>query len=136
MSKSDENVNAFISLKDDKDTILRKFKRAVTDSEAQVRYAEGKDGINNLMEIYGACTGKTFAEIEAEFDGKGYGDFKVAVGEAVAAVLVPIQEKLKTLLEDKAQLETLMKQGAEHASYVASRTLAKAQKKMGYPILK
>ncbi len=136
MSKSDENVNGFISLKDDKDTILRKFRRAVTDSEAQVRYAEGKDGVNNLMEIYAAVTGKTLEEIEREFDGRGYGDFKAAVGEAVAAELTPIQERLAVLMGDKAQLEALMKQGAEHASYIASRTLSKAQKKMGYVLLK
>lgn len=112
MSKSDENVNAFISLKDDQDTILRKFRRAVTDSEAKVRYAEGKDGINNLMEIYGALTGKTHEQIEDEFTGKGYGDFKTAVGEAVAAELCPIQERLQMLMGDKAQLEQLMKAGA------------------------
>ncbi len=136
MSKSDENVNGFISLKDDKDTILRKFRRAVTDSEAQMRYAEGKDGINNLMEIYAAVTGKTLEDIEAAFAGKGYGDFKTAVGEAVAAELMPIQERLTTLMGDKAELETLMKQGAEHAAYIANRTLAKAKKKMGYVLLK
>ena len=132
MSKSDENVNSFISLKDDKDTIIRKFRRAVTDSEACVRYAEGKDGVNNLMEIYSAVTGKPLDAIEAEFAGKGYGDFKTAVGEAVAVELQPIQERLQTLLADKAQLEQLMKNGAEKAAWVANRTLAKAQKKMGY----
>ena len=132
MSKSDENVNAFISLQDDEATILRKFKRAVTDSEACVRYAEGKDGICNLMEIYSAVTGKDFAAIEAEFDGKGYGDFKVAVGEAVAAELKPIQERLKTYIADKGELERLMKQGAERAQWMASRTVAKAKKKMGF----
>ena len=136
MSKSDENVNAFISLKDDRDTILRKFRRAVTDSEACVRYAEGKDGVNNLMEIYGAVTGKTLEAIEAEFAGRGYGDFKIAVGEAVAAELCPIQERLAVLLDDKAQLEGLMREGAERAAAIASRTLSKAQKKMGYVLLK
>ncbi len=136
MSKSDENVNAFISLKDDRDTILRKFRRAVTDSEACVRYAEGKDGVNNLMEIYGAVTGKTLEAIEAEFAGRGYGDFKTAVGEAVAAELCPIQERLAVLLDDKAQLEGLMREGAERAAAIASRTLSKAQKKMGYVLLK
>ncbi len=136
MSKSDENVNSFISMKDDKDTIVRKFRRAVTDSEARVYYGEGKDGINNLMEIYSAVTGKSLEAIEAEFAGKGYGDFKTAVGEAVAAELAPIQERLNTLLADKAQLETLMRQGAEKANYVAGRTLAKARKKMGYVLLK
>lgn len=136
MSKSDENVNSYISLKDDKDTILRKFRRAVTDSEACVRYAEGKDGINNLMEIYSAITNKSYAEIEAEFAGLGYGDFKTAVGEAVAEELRPIQERLAVLMADKAQLTQLMKDGAEKAQYVAAKTLAKAQKKMGYVMLK
>lgn len=136
MSKSDENQNAFISLKDDADTVIRKFRRAVTDSEATVRYAEGKDGINNLMEIYGAVTGKTMAEIETEFAGKGYGDFKTAVGEAVAATLTPIQERLATYLADKAQLEALMREGAERAYRISSRTLDEAKKKMGLLLLK
>ncbi len=136
MSKSDENRNAFISLRDDADTVIRKFRRAVTDSEATVRYAEGKDGINNLMEIYGAVTGKTMSEIETEFAGKGYGDFKTAVGEAVAATLTPIQERLATYLSDKAQLEALMREGAERAYRVSSRTLDKAKKKMGLLLVK
>ena len=132
MSKSDENVNSYISLKDDEDTILRKFRRAVTDSEAHVHYADGKDGINNLMEIYSAVTGLSLDAIENEFDGKGYGDFKTAVGEAVATELKPIQERLNVLLADKAQLMQLMQQGADNASRVAYRTLSKAQKKMGF----
>ena len=132
MSKSDENQNAFISLKDDKDTILRKCKRAVTDSEACVCYREGKDGVNNLMELYSAVTGQSFEEIERAFEGKGYGDFKMAVGEAVAAELAPVQERFAMYLQDKAQLEALMKQGAEHAYAVSSRTLYKAKKKMGF----
>ena len=90
---------------------------------------------NNLMEIYSAVTGKTLEQIEMEFAGKGYGDFKTAVGEAVATTLDPIQQKLKCLLDDKAQLMQLMQQGAERAQYVAGRTLAKAQKKMGYVML-
>ncbi len=135
MSKSDENQNAFISLRDDADTIMRKFRRAVTDSEAKVRYEKGKDGVNNLMEIYSAVTGRSLDQIEAEFDGKGYGDFKTAVGEAVAAELKPIQDRLATLLGDKAQLEALMKEGAEHAAYVANKTLKKVMKKMGFVIL-
>ncbi|MBQ2940577.1 MAG: tryptophan--tRNA ligase [Clostridia bacterium] len=132
MSKSDENQNSFISMLDDKDTVIRKFKRAVTDSEACVRYADGKDGINNLMEIYSAVTGKTLDAIEAEFAGRGYGDFKLAVGEAVAETLAPIQSRLTELMGDKAQLEALMKRSAEHASYVANRTLQKARKRLGY----
>ena len=135
MSKSDENQNAFISLKDDPDTVMRKFRRAVTDSEACVRYGEGKDGINNLMEIYSACTGKPLDGIEAEFDGRGYGDFKTAVGEAVADTLRPIQERFRDFMADKAQLDALMKQGAERAETVARRTLDKAMKKMGFVIV-
>ena len=95
MSKSDENQNAFVSMKDDKDTILRKFRRAVTDSEACVRYAPGKDGVNNLMEIYSAVTGRTLEQIEAEFVGRGYGDFKTAVGEAVAQELAPFRSGMR-----------------------------------------
>lgn len=135
MSKSDENQNAYISLQDDRDTVIRKFKRAVTDSEACVRYAEGKDGINNLMEIYAAATGKTIEDIEREFDGRGYGDFKLAVGEAVADMLAPIQERLAVYLQDKAQLESLMKTGAERAQAVAGRTVNKLKKKMGFVLL-
>lgn len=136
MSKSDENQNSFISLKDDSDTIMRKFRRAVTDSEAKVRYAPGKDGVNNLMEIYSAITGKSLEVIEDEFTGKGYGDFKTAVGETVALELKPIQTRFAELMKDKAQLESLMKTGAERASYVASRTLGKAMKKLGFVIVK
>ena len=93
MSKSDTNVKAFISVLDDTDTIVRKIKSAVTDSEARVHYAQGKDGVNNLMTIYSCCTGKDFAEIEKEFDGKGYGDFKAAVAQAVAAELAPVRDE-------------------------------------------
>lgn len=136
MSKSDENQNSFISMKDDADTIIRKFRRAVTDSEACVRYAEGKDGINNLMEIYSAITGKTLEAIEGEFAGRGYGDFKTAVGEAVAAELAPIQQRMADYLSDKAQLEALMKDGAQKAYRIANRTLDKAKRKMGLTLLK
>lgn len=132
MSKSDENQNSFISMKDDRDTILRKCKRAVTDSEACVRYADGKDGINNLMEMYAAVTGKSYEEIEREFDGRGYGDFKVAVGEAIADELAPIQARFDELMKDKAYLEEMMKKGADTASHIAYRTLSKAKKKMGF----
>lgn len=132
MSKSDTNPNACILILDDKDTIIRKCKRAVTDSEAQVRYAEGKDGINNLMTIYAALTGKDMAEIEREFDGRGYGDFKTAVGETCADALAPVQERFKTYIADKAMLEAQMKKGAAEASYVARRTLSKVQKKLGF----
>ena len=132
MSKSDENPNAVVYILDDKDTIIRKFKRAVTDSDTCVRFAEGKDGINNLMTIYSCYTGKTFDEIEREFEGKGYGDFKLAVGEACADALAPVQQRFKELMADKAFLEAQMKKGAEEASYYAFRTLSKVKKKLGF----
>ena len=132
MSKSDENVNAVVYILDDKDTIIRKFKRAVTDSETSVRFAEGKDGINNLMTIYSCFTGKAFEEIEKEFDGKGYGEFKLAVGEVCADALKPVQDRFHQLLLDKGALEAQMKKGAEEASWYARRTLGKVQKKLGF----
>ncbi len=132
MSKSDENVNAVVYILDDRDTIIRKFKRAVTDSDSCVRYAEGKHGINNLMSVYSCFTGKGFDEIEREFDGRGYGDFKIAVGEVCADALAPVQQKYNEILADKSNLEALMKKGAEEASYYARRTLSKVQKKLGF----
>ncbi|MBE5854360.1 MAG: tryptophan--tRNA ligase [Lachnospiraceae bacterium] len=133
MSKSDENPNASIYLMDDADTIIRKFKRAVTDSEACVRYNENQPGISNLMEIYSTCTGKSFAEIEKEFDGKGYGDFKMAVGESVVDVLRPIHERIADLEKNKDYIDSMIKANAEKANYVATKTLRKVQKKVGFP---
>lgn len=133
MSKSDENPNASIYLMDDKDTILRKFKRAVTDSEAQVRYREEQPGIHNLIDIYGVCTKKTPEEVEREFDGKGYGEFKIAVGEAVAAELAPLQARVAELSKDKAYIDSVIKNNAEKAEYYANKTLRKVQKKIGFP---
>lgn len=135
MSKSDENPNASVWVLDDRDTIIRKFKRAVTDSETEVCAREGKDGIINLMSIYGAVTDKMFEEIEAEFKGKGYGDFKLAVGEAVADKLAPMQEEYKRLSADKGYIEDCMKQGAEKAFKVSRKTLQKVQKKVGFIVL-
>ena len=131
MSKSDENVNATILLLDDKDTIIRKFKRAVTDSEAEVRYGEDKPGISNLMEIYGCITGKTDDEISAEFSGKGYGDFKLAVGETVADELAPLQKRYEELLKDKAYIDGCIKENDAKAAYFANKTLRKVHKKIG-----
>ena len=131
MSKSDTNANATILLLDDTDTIIRKFKRAVTDSESEVRYAEEKPGISNLMDIYSAVTGKTYEEIEKEFAGKGYGDFKLAVGETVADHLKPLQERYEQLMTDKAYIESMIKQNDEKAAYYANKTLRKVQKKVG-----
>ncbi len=134
MSKSDENANASIYLMDDPDTIIRKFKKAVTDTEACVRYdSEKQPGICNLMDIYSACTGQTTDQIEREFDGKGYGDFKLAVGEAVVSVLKPVQERFAQLIKDKAYIDSVIKNNADKANYYATKTLRKAQKKVGFP---
>lgn len=132
MSKSDENQNAYITLLDSPDTIIRKFKRAVTDSEALVRYdIENKPGISNLISIYSCVTGKTYDQVETEFEGKGYGDFKLAVGEAVAEALKPVQARYNELMSDKAQLEAILKKGADSAEYLAMKTLRKVYKKLG-----
>ena len=132
MSKSDENPNAVVYILDTKDDMIRKFKKAVTDSEAEVRFAEGKDGINNLMTIYHAFTGKSLDEIEKEFAGKGYGDFKLAVGEACADGLAPVREEFTRLMADKAYLESVMKSGAEEAAYYARKTMSKVRRKIGF----
>ncbi|MBQ1463446.1 MAG: tryptophan--tRNA ligase [Ruminococcus sp.] len=132
MSKSDENPNACILILDDKDTIIRKFKRAVTDSEAVVAYREGKDGINNLMSIYSAVTGKDYAAIESEFAGKGYGDFKLAVGEAVADNLAPIRTEFDRLMADKAYLKELYTDGAQKAFRISNKIVSKVYHKVGF----
>lgn len=131
MSKSDPNPKGYISMLDDDNTIVKKIKSAVTDSEAKVRYAEGKDGINNLMGIYSCCTGKTFDDIEKEFDGKGYGDFKGAVAEAVVEELRPFKSEFNRLMSDKAYLTKCAEIGAQRAGRLAQRTLSKAMKKTG-----
>lgn len=132
MSKSDENVNGFISILDKPEVIVKKFKRAVTDSDTVVRYAEGKEGINNLMTIYSAVTGASMDAIEREFDGKGYGYFKEQVGNAVAETLAPIQKEYDRLLADKAYLEACYQEGAAQANRLAMRTLRKVYKKVGF----
>ncbi|MCR5802542.1 MAG: tryptophan--tRNA ligase [Lachnospiraceae bacterium] len=136
MSKSDENLNGFVSILDEPNVIMNKFKRAVTDSETEVVYREGKDGINNLMTIYSVITGKSYDDITAEFAGKGYGDFKKAVGEVVVDALAPIREEFGRLIQDKAYLEKVCNDGAAKASYVAEKTLAKVKKKVGLYIVK
>ena len=133
MSKSDENPNGSIYLMDDKDTIMRKCKRAVTDSEGVIRYSDEQPGLKNLIDIYRACTGKTADEVVREFDGRGYGDFKTAVGEAVSAILVSLQEEQARLAADKAYLDGIIRENAERAGYYANKTLRKVQKKIGFP---
>ncbi len=132
MSKSDPNINGFISILDDHDSIMRKFKRAVTDSDNEIVYKDGKDGINNLINIYTSVTGKTVEETEKEFSGLGYGAFKEAVGTAVSEHLKPVREKYTDIINDKAYLETIYKSGAERAAYVARKTLSKTYRKIGF----
>ena len=133
MSKSDENQNNIITLMDDPKVIMNKMKRAMTDSDTEVRFAEEKPGISNLLSIYCAVTGKTIAESEKEFAGVGYGTFKTAVGEAVVAELEPVQKRVKELEANKDYLDAIIKSGAEKASRLADRTLTKVQKKVGFP---
>ena len=132
MSKSDPNPNAVVYILDSKDDIIRKFKKAVTDSDALVKYSEDKPGVSNLMTIYSAFSGKSHEEIEREFDGKGYGDFKLAVAEACADGLAPVREEFARLIADKAYLEEIMKRGAEEASVYAKRMMSKVRKKIGF----
>lgn len=131
MSKSDPNENAYISLVDDKDTIIRKVRRAVTDCDGKVAFDENRPGISNLVSIYSAFTGLTPAEIEKKFEGVGYGEFKNETGEAVASVIVPINERKNELLKDKTYLEKVMAEGAEKANYRAKKMLDKVYRKVG-----
>ena len=132
MSKSDENVNAWVAVLDKPDTIMKKFKRAVTDSEAVVKVGEGKDGINNLIGIMSAVTGKTADEIAIEFEGKGYGDFKTAVAEAVIEEVKPIQARFDEYINNKDYLVEQYRKSAEIAEKISQRTLDKAMKKIGF----
>ncbi len=132
MSKSDPNPNGFIKLLETKDDTIRKFKRAVTDSDNEIRKSPDKPGISNLLDIYCAVTDKTTEEAEAEFSGKGYGDFKLAVGETVADSLAPIREKFDQLSKDKAYVEEIYKNGAQQANRIAQRVLGKVYKKVGF----
>ncbi len=132
MSKSDENPNAAVFLTDDRETILRKFKRAVTDSDNCIRASADKPGVTNLLNIYAAFAGGTVEEAEKTFEGKGYGEFKLAVGETVADVLAPIQAERQRLASDKKYLTEILKGGAERAYKVARRTLSKVYRKVGF----
>ena len=132
MSKSDENENAYVAMSDSADDIRRKFKRAVTDSDTVVRYGEDKPEISNLLNIYCAFAGCTLQEAQKEFEGKGYGEFKPRIADAVIAVLQPVQQEQKRLLADKAYLNQILKEGAAKAEYRAQKTLAKVYKKIGF----
>jgi tryptophanyl-tRNA synthetase len=132
MSKSDSNDNSYILLMDDADTIRRKLKRAVTDSEGVVRYNENQLGVKNLINIYSKITNKTTDEIVSSYDGKGYAEFKNDVAEIIIEELKPIQEKIDYLLKNKDYLEKIYIMGAEKAENKARKTLRKVQKKVGF----
>lgn len=132
MSKSDENPNGFVLLMDKPEDIMRKFKRAVTDSDASIVMSPDKPGVSNLIQIYALATGKTTQEVMQAFAGKGYGDFKPAVGEAVVELLRPIRERTEDLLRNKDYLEQVYTQGAQKASYLARKTLDKVYRKLGF----
>ena len=133
MSKSDTNANSFILMLDDADTVVRKCKRAVTDLDGCVRAdAETKPGVTNLMSIYGVMSGKDNAAIEKEFEGKGYGEFKMAVEESINATFGPIQAEYARILADKTYLDGVLQDGAQRAAFLAARTLKKVYKKTGF----
>lgn len=133
MSKSDENPNGSIYLMDDPDTIIRKCKKAVTDSEGCVLYRDEQPGVKNLIDIYRSCNDLTVEQVVKEFDGKGYGDFKMAVGESVVSVLKPLQDRVAELEKDKAYIDGIIKENTEKATYFANKTLRKVQRKVGFP---
>ena len=131
MSKSDENANSYISLLDTPDSIMKKFKRAVTDSLGSIKYCDEQPGVANLISIYSAVTHKSPEEIEKEFEGKGYGDFKMTVGEAVVEELKPFHAEYQRIRADKAYLNDVMQDGADKAARNAARTLRKVYHKVG-----
>jgi tryptophanyl-tRNA synthetase len=132
MSKSDENENAYVFILDSEDAILRKFKRAVTDSEREIRYDEvNKPGVSNLISIYSAVTEKSFADIEKEFEGRTYGDLKEIVGQSVSEMLKPIQQKYNEFSSNKDYLNSILKENSEKAAYMARKTLSKVYRKVG-----
>ena len=132
MSKSDTNENASVSIIDEPDAIMRKFKRAVTDSDNKIIFTPEKPGISNLLTIYSKMADCSIESAEKEFEGKGYGDFKLKVGEAVCEKLRPIREEYKKLIADKAYLTEVTKQGAMKAKSLARRTLSKVHRKVGF----
>ncbi len=132
MSKSDADPNASVYLSDDRDTVMRKFKRAVTDSGNEILSSPEKPGITNLLNIYCAFHGCTMSEAESTFAGMGYGDFKLAVGETVADVLAPIQAEKERLLKEKDVLAGYLSAGAERAFKAARKTLSKVYRKVGF----
>ena len=133
MSKSDENPNGSIYLTDDPDTIVRKCRRAVTDSQACIAYRDEQPGIKNLINIYCACTDTTPEKAIKEMEGRGYGELKTAVAESVISILKPLQDEIARLEKDKTYLDGVIKENAQKANYYAMKTLRKVQRKVGFP---
>ncbi|MCT4543068.1 MAG: tryptophan--tRNA ligase [Vallitalea sp.] len=134
MSKSDENPNGYISLLDDINVIKNKIKRAVTDSDREVTYSEHKPGVKNLIDIYACITGESIESCVDRFTGKGYGELKLEVAEAVVEELRPVQERFKDLQKNKDYIDQIVKKNGETANYLATKTLRKVQKKVGFPV--
>ncbi len=132
MGKTDDNVNGVIFLKDDPDTIMRKFKRAVTDSGNEIKISPDKPGISNLLTIYSVMTNQSLQASEAHFQGCSYADFKTEVGDAVVETLRPVREKYLELMSNKDYLDQVLRQGAEKASRIADRTISKVYRKVGF----
>lgn len=132
MSKSDDNAKSFILLTDPADVIMKKFKSAVTDSEGIVKFSDEKAGISNLMGIYNVMTGKTYTEVEKEFEGRGYGDFKVAVAQSVIDTLAPLQSEYARILADKAYLEKVLRDGAQKAQKQCDKMINKVYSEIGF----
>jgi tryptophanyl-tRNA synthetase len=132
MSKSDENINDCVYLSDSSDVIIKKFKKAVTDSDNQIKIAEDKPGVSNLLTIYACVTKKSLADCEKEFEGKGYGHLKQTVGETVAETLAPYQKKHAQLMADAKYLDETAAKGAEKAAEIAAKTLAKVKEAIGF----
>ncbi len=132
MSKSDPNINSWIAVLDTPDNIIKKFKKAITDSDSLIKYGEGKDAINNLIDIYSLATGKNYSQIEKEFESEGYGYFKLNVGEAIVEELRPIRERYEILIKDKAYLESCYKKAAQKAIEISRITLKDVKEKIGF----
>lgn len=132
MSKSDDNENGYILILDDRETIIRKMKRAVTDSEGVVRYSDDQPGVKNLLNIYSVLTGEAIEDIVAKYEGRGYGDLKEDLGIIVADYLQPIRERYDEIIKDKDYLERVYTDGAKRAKYKARKILSKVQRKVGF----
>lgn len=132
MSKSDENINGSIYLLDDADTVARKCRKAVTDSEGEIRYTDKQPGVKNLLNIYASCLGKTPEEALLDFEGKGYGDLKAGTAEAVNSILVPLQKEIARIEKEKGYLDQILSENADKAAYYANKTLRKVEKKIGF----